>query len=78
MFPGLGSALVKERSSNADGMGIKSATAHGPWRVVVGPQITANQYHCATVPDGPDCQWSGGGWHRIEERNRKALEKEIV
>jgi hypothetical protein len=57
-------------------MGIKTATVGGPWRLVAGPQITANQYHCATVPDGPDCQWSGWDWHRIEERNRKALEKD--
>ena len=58
---------------NAHLAGIK--TAHNfiePWRLAAGSKggITANQYHCATVPDGPDCEWAGGEWRRIEERNR--------
>jgi hypothetical protein len=35
--------------------------------------ITANFYHCATVPDGPNCQSGGGEYERIEARNRERL-----
>lgn len=65
-FPGLGSGSVKERARNADGMGIKSATDARPWRVIAGPQLTADQLRCATVPDG-------GEHERIEAKNRAAL-----
>jgi hypothetical protein len=44
------------------------------WRVVAADgAITANQYYCATVPDGPDCQWRGGEWLRLDARDRAAL-----
>jgi len=63
-----------ERSRSAHSTGIKSAHKDDrPWRLVAGPMITAGQYHCATVPDGPDCQWAEGEWRRIEGRNRGAL-----
>ena len=59
---------------SAQSTGIKSAHKDDrPWRLVAGPMITAGQYHCATVPDGPDCQWAEGEWRRIEGRNRGAL-----
>ena len=48
----------------------KNATA---WRIVAGPPLTPNQLHCATVPDGSDCQWKGGEYERLEARNRTAL-----
>jgi hypothetical protein len=77
MFPGQGSGSVKERARNADLTGIKSATDSRfftPWRVVAaGAPISANQYHCATVPDGMDCQWAGGDYERIEAKNTAAL-----
>jgi hypothetical protein len=58
--------------------GIKSAVT-GAWRVVAaGSPITANQYQCATVPDGPDCQWRGREYERIEAKSRAALAKEIA
>jgi hypothetical protein len=61
-------------SRNADETGIKSGLVDDrPHRIVAGPVITANVYHCATVPDGPDCQWAGGEWRRIGGRNRAAL-----
>jgi hypothetical protein len=45
------------------------------WRIVAaGAAIAANQYHCATVPDGPDRQWRGGEWLRLDARDRAALE----
>jgi hypothetical protein len=53
---------------------IKSALAGEPgWRIIAGPQLTAAQFHCATVPDGPNGQWKDGGYGRIEARNRAAL-----
>ena len=44
------------------------------WTVVAaGTPIRANQYHCATVPDGPNCEWANGEYERIEAKNRAAL-----
>jgi hypothetical protein len=34
--------------------------------------IMANQYHCATVPDGPNCEWANGEYERIEAKKRAA------
>jgi hypothetical protein len=45
------------------------------WRIVAGPPLTPNQFHCATVPDGPDCKWEGGSYERLEAQNRRMLEK---
>ena len=43
------------------------------WTVVAaGIPITANQYHCATVPDGPNCELANGEYERIEVKNRAA------
>jgi hypothetical protein len=44
------------------------------WALAAGPALTAKQLHCVTVADGPDCQWSGGEYERIEAKNRAALE----
>jgi hypothetical protein len=47
----------------------------GPkWAVVAGPRPTSDQFHCATVPDGPDCRWKGGEYERIEARSRAAID----
>jgi hypothetical protein len=43
------------------------------WRQVAGPPLTPNQFHCATVADGPDGKWKDGGFERIEAKNRAAL-----
>lgn len=44
------------------------------WRQITGSPLTPNQFHCATVADGPaDGQWKGGDHERIEARNRAAL-----
>jgi hypothetical protein len=60
-----------DSSRSAHSAGIKIAhNDDRPWRLVAGPTITAGQYHCATVPDRPDCQWAEGEWRRIEGRNR--------
>ena len=44
-----------------------------PPRPTLNRPNAANQFHCATAPDGPDCQWKGGEYERIEARNRAAL-----
>jgi hypothetical protein len=44
-----------------------------PWRIVAGQELTPSQFHCAAVADGPDCQWKGGEYERLEARNRAAL-----
>src|SRR5262249_22739880 len=55
-------------------MGIKSGLAGDrPWRIVAGPELSPSALHCATVPDGPDCQWKDGAFDRIEAKNRAAL-----
>jgi len=65
-----------DSSRSAHSTGIKSAHDGGrPWRLAASPTITAGQYHCATVPDGPDCQWANGEWRRIEGRNRDRFKK---
>jgi hypothetical protein len=46
-------------------------------RVSAGPTLTLSQLHCAIVPDGPDNQWEGGEYQRIEARNRRALEAKL-
>jgi hypothetical protein len=43
------------------------------WRQVAGPPLTPNQFHCATVADGPGDKWNDGGFERIEAKNRAAL-----
>jgi hypothetical protein len=40
--------------------------------------LTPLQLHCATVPYGPDCQWEGGSYERIEAQNRRLLERHFA
>lgn len=47
----------------------------GGWRHVAGPPLTATEFRCATLPDGPNLGWSGGSFERIEAENRRALIK---
>jgi len=42
------------------------------WKIVAG-EISKNKLHCATVPDGPDRQWKGGRYERLEAQNRADL-----
>lgn len=46
------------------------------WHIVVG-ELTPQQFHCATIPDGPSCQWRGGGYQQIESRNRAPLREQF-
>jgi hypothetical protein len=54
--------------------GSASASKRVEWRIIAGPPLTPSQFHCATVPDGPDCQWTDGAYERIEAKNRRTLE----
>jgi hypothetical protein len=64
-----------EREKSAHSTGTKIAQfAHRPWRIVAGPSLSASALRAATVPDGPDCQWTGGSVERIEAANARALE----
>jgi hypothetical protein len=66
-------------AGNATNTGIPEPVKAGPrWRIVAGPALTASQFHCATVPDGPDCQWEGGSYERTEAQNRRALERYLA
>jgi hypothetical protein len=37
--------------------------------------LTASQFHCATIADGPDRKWNEGKLERIETQNRRSLEQ---
>jgi hypothetical protein len=41
-----------------------------PWRIVAG-RMTAGQYYCATIPDGPNCLWRNGEYERLANRVRR-------
>ena len=74
-FPGQDSGSVEEGARNPDKTGIKSASDARPRRVIAGPQLTASQFHCATIADGPDRKWNEGKLERIETQNRRSLEQ---
>jgi hypothetical protein len=58
--------------------GVKTAPGGGRrWRIVAG-HLSPEQLHAATVPDGPDCQWKGGEYDRLEARNRRLLEEHFT
>ena len=40
---------------------------------VAGPGLDPSAFHCATVPDGLDCQWEGGEYRRLEAKNKAGL-----
>ena len=53
--------------------GLPEADKYGrAWKVVAG-EISPNAFHCASLPDGPNCQWKGGELERVEAKNRAAL-----
>ncbi len=75
----LGSGSCKVDAKSAHKTGVKNARQSArPWRLVAGPEPTDSQFHCATVPDGPDCQWEDGEYQRIEARNKAALRKHFA
>ena len=62
---------ISENAANAGGF--ERVKAGPGWRIVAGPALTPSQMHCATVPDGPDCQWTDGSYERLEAQNRRCL-----
>ena len=36
--------------------------------------LAPSAFHCATAPDGPDCQWEGGEYRRLEVKNKAGLQ----
>ena len=65
--------LGETSSKNAHFTGVGEASGGRKWRQIAGPPLTPNQFHCAAVPDGPNCRWEGGAYERIEASNRAAL-----
>jgi hypothetical protein len=65
-LPGRVEIGVGESIESGVGKPLKPGRA---WRIIAGT-LTPSQ---ATVPDGPDCQWKGGEYERIEAKNRAAL-----
>jgi hypothetical protein len=58
--------------------GLLGADKYGArWRIVAG-ELSPSAFHCATVPDGPGCQWEGGAFERIEAENRRLLEQHFA
>jgi hypothetical protein len=67
--------VISERAESIDVL--RAPAGDRPWRIMAGPQLTASQFHCATIPDGPDCEWKGGEYRRIEAPNRAMLREHI-
>jgi hypothetical protein len=65
---------VKAPGQNPIKPGIKTGAATDrAWRIVAGAEPTASGFHCATVPDGPGCDWKDGKYERAEAANRALL-----
>lgn len=48
------------------------------WRIVAGPALSIETLQAATVPDGPNIQWSGGSFQRTETANKALLRKHAI
>jgi hypothetical protein len=70
------SSDAKLASKTPDSIGSKPADKPDRPRIVAGAPSTPSLFHCATVPDGPDCEWKGGTYQRLEANNRRTLEEE--
>jgi hypothetical protein len=58
--------------------GFKADNGGRGWHIVAGGPLSPSQMHCATVPDGPDCQWEGGSYERLEAQNRRPLKAHVA
>jgi hypothetical protein len=68
-------SYVTETQKQADSIDSNRAPkTDRTWRMVAGPALTPKQFHCATVPDGPNWQWTDGTYQRTEDKSRRALE----
>jgi hypothetical protein len=57
--------------------GFERGKADPRWHIVAG-EISAKAFHCAIVPDGPNCQWKGGEFDRVGAKNRQILEQHFA
>jgi hypothetical protein len=64
---------VADASNSSSESAAPQGVAQAIWRQVAGPQLSADAFHAATVPDGPNCDWSGGSYRRYEDRNKAEL-----
>jgi hypothetical protein len=70
---GYGSATNAEFDArSARKSGVSNRQKPGEWRTIAGPDLGPN-FPAAVVPDGPNCQWAGGEFERIEIKSRAAL-----
>jgi hypothetical protein len=59
--------IVEQSLKTLGKSGIKCAHKDDPpWHIIAGLALTPDQPYAATVPDGPDCKWTGGKDQRIE------------
>ena len=45
---------------------------------MAGPDLGPRSFSAAVIPDGPNCQWRGGEFERIEAENRARLKKHFA
>jgi hypothetical protein len=69
----LASQNLELKQETAAAQSVLSATSALGWRQIAGPPLTSDQLRAATVPDGPNGQWKGGEFERIEAKNRAML-----
>ena len=79
---GVGAGKAKAISEVPANQAFLSTLKPVDWRIIVGPALTPNQFHCATVPDGEIVDgvptWEGGSYERIEAQNRCRLEQRFA
>lgn len=57
---------------------VNRASKPASWRTIAGPEPTPNELHCATFPDGPNCDWQDGRYQRAEAANRALLKEHFA
>jgi hypothetical protein len=77
-FLGMGSANGKLIAEVPIKACTKTGDKGGRWVQIAGPPLTPGQFHCATVPDGPCCQWKDGRFERIEAENQRLLKQHFA
>jgi hypothetical protein len=66
---------VRPRSGLSFGRGDEAALAS---RQTAGPPLTPNQLRAAILRDGPNGQWKGGEFERIEAKNRALFKAHLA
>jgi hypothetical protein len=68
-----GSQKSNLRKETPAAQALFSAIRGPKWRQTIGSPLAPNQFHCATISDGPDSKLQGGDYERLEAKNRAAL-----